>query len=99
MKKGELKKIILEVLSNTPKARDDDQYLTLCIWNRYFKSKMLTIPGDPLKKTYVALTDILVLPREDNVKRIRAVIQNDEGKFLPTTLAFLIQSSFRICLT
>ena len=39
---------------------------------------------DP-KNPKVGLVEIMKLPREDNVKRIRAIIQNEEGRFLPTT--------------
>lgn len=34
----------------------------------------------------VELGSIINLPREDNIKRIRAKIQNEEHKYLPTTL-------------
>lgn len=34
----------------------------------------------------VELKNIMDLPREDNVKRIRAKIQNEEKKYLPTSL-------------
>ena len=34
----------------------------------------------------VELKNIMDLPREDNVKRIRAKFQNEEKKYLPTTL-------------
>lgn len=33
----------------------------------------------------VQLKDIFDLPREDNIKRIRAKIQNEEHRYLPTT--------------
>lgn len=35
----------------------------------------------------IRLADIMDLPREDNIKRIRAVIQNEEKQFLPTSWA------------
>lgn len=37
-------------------------------------------------KPMVELGKIMELPREDNIKRIRAKIQNEEHKYLPTTL-------------
>lgn len=37
--------------------------------------------GEPM----IRLKDIMDLPREDHVKRIRAIIQNEEHKFLPTS--------------
>lgn len=82
MKKGELKKMILAVLKDEPKTRDSDQYLTLKIWVRFYPKRIdLTYPKNPK----VGFREIMDLPREDNVKRIRAVIQNDEGRFLPTS--------------
>ena len=33
---------------------------------------------------YIYLKDLFELPREDNIKRVRAKIQNEEHKFLPT---------------
>jgi len=81
--KGLLRKQIITILSNTPKARDSDQYLTLCIWNRFYPEKIITLPDGDLS---VKLKDIMLLPREDNIKRIRAIIQNEEKLFLPTSL-------------
>lgn len=37
-------------------------------------------------KPLIELGKIMDLPREDNIKRIRAKIQNEEHKYLPTTL-------------
>ena len=87
-----LRKHVLAVLEAVPKSRDSDQYLTLCIWNRYYPQYVREIevenPHDTNKSKVkmVALVDIMHLPREDNVKRIRAKIQNEEHKFLPTSL-------------
>lgn len=81
MKKQNLKLLIEEVLKEKPKARDSDQYLTLCIWNRYY-SELLFQHRDKLA---VTLENIMLLPREDNIKRIRCVIQNEENRFLPTS--------------
>lgn len=95
-KTSELTKQILEVLENTPASRDSDQYLTLCIWNRYYpryiKNEETVIDVVDGKEVtaivkYVALKDIMNLPREDNIKRIRAKIQNEQNKFLPTSWA------------
>lgn len=72
---------VLEVLESNEESRNSDQYLTLCIWNRYYPS---VIKRDADNKPYVYLRDVMELPREDNVKRIRAKIQNVQKKFLPT---------------
>jgi hypothetical protein len=86
-----LRKQVLEVLKNTPRSRDSDQYLTLCIWNRYYPQYIHEIVmrqngGEPKKVKLVSLSDIMLLPREDNVKRLRATIQNEDHLYLPTTL-------------
>jgi len=82
-KRNELKNKILAILKQYPQARDSDQWLTLQIWCTYYPSR---IKADENKKRYVYLRDVLDLPREDHIKRIRAIIQNEEGKYLPTTL-------------
>lgn len=74
---------VTEVLASTPKARDSDQYLTLVIWATYYKSRLFK---NEKGATSVQLADIMELPREDNVKRIRAKIQNEQHKYLPTSL-------------
>lgn len=71
----------MEVLETNPETRNSDQYLTLCIWNRYFPDLLFkNEKGEPC----VTLKNIMSLPKEDSIKRIRAVIQNTENKWLPT---------------
>lgn len=78
-----LKKQVKDTLEFYPKTRDSDQYLTLKIWVGYYKELLdLTDPENPK----VAFKDIMKLPREDNVKRIRAYFQNDLNLYLPTSL-------------
>ena len=73
-----LKSQVEFVLEHKPLARDNDITLTLHLWSFFYKSY--------ISDGKVALTDIYRLPREDNIKRIRAKIQNEEYRFLPTTL-------------
>lgn len=82
MKLDNLKEKVLAVLAETPQARDSDQYLTLCIWNRYYPECIKEIDG----VKHIALTDVMKMPREDSIKRHRAFIQNEERLFLPTKL-------------
>ncbi len=92
-RQSDIKKLrgaILEILKDYPKARDSDQWLTLKLWAVYFPSKMhqeLDEDGQPQGRKFVYLEDIMNLPREDNVKRLRAKIQNEEGLYLPTSWA------------
>jgi len=78
----DLKKKIEFILESNPKARNSDQYLTLCIWATYYPEYIFQ---DGRGKA-VLLENIMALPREDNVKRLRAKIQNEEHKWLPTTV-------------
>lgn len=80
-----LKKQVLKVLEKYPKARDSDVRLMLILWQMFYPSRIHKT--EPVNRPYVFLTDIMDLPREDNIKRVRAIIQNVENKFLPTSWA------------
>lgn len=67
-----------------PETRNSDIKLTNCIWFVYYKGLLFK---DNNGKWSVNLLNLYDLPREDNVKRIRARIQNEEMRFLPTILA------------
>lgn len=79
-----LKIAVLGCLQDYPKARDSDQYLTIMVWMRHFPSRIVELPDG---SKAVRLRDVMEMPREDTIKRVRAIIQNDEGKWLPTSLA------------
>lgn len=79
-----LKRQVLKTLEEVPETRDSDITLMLEIWKRYYPEKLVTGAAGTLA---VRLSDLYNLPREDNVKRIRAHFQNDQLKFLPTYLA------------
>lgn len=79
----ELKAKVFSILSDYPKSRDSDIWLTIKLWTVYYPTLIdRTDPENPKIK----LGDILHLPREDNVKRVRAKIQNEDGLFLPESL-------------
>ena len=82
-----LKSKIEYCLEKYPETRNSDVKLTNSIWVEYYRDRLKTIDG----KAYVALVDLYDMPREDNVKRIRAKIQNEENRFLPTTLEVVRQ--------
>jgi hypothetical protein len=75
-----LKIKILDILERVEKTRNDDIELMLHIWNVYHKDFLHYHDA----KIGVTFESIRILPRNDDIKRIRAVIQNEEGKFLPT---------------
>lgn len=77
-----LKDKILWILSEDEQSRNSDIRLTQMIWYKFHNSKIVEL-DDGTKA--IRLRDLFDLPREDNIKRIRAKIQNDEHKFLPTT--------------
>jgi hypothetical protein len=81
MKFKNLKEKILKTLSLYPETRDCDIELTTRIWKEYYPKKLKYREADA--RYYVALDDLLLIPREDHIKRIRAVIQNEEHKYLP----------------
>lgn len=68
-----LKQQVENLLRDTPQTRNDDVLLTLFVWQRYYGVEQT-----------IDVQDLFKLPREDNIKRIRATIQNDEGRYLPT---------------
>jgi len=80
--KVKLRDMVETVLKDVEETRNSDIKLTIAIWIKYYPDHVLnTSRGD---KTGIFLESLYKLPREDNVKRIRAKIQNDEKKYLPT---------------
>lgn len=72
--------MVESVLSDTPAARNSDIALTIEVWKRFYPQRMRARDG----RSYVALDDLYDLPREDNVKRTRAYLQNVRKLYLPT---------------
>lgn len=68
------------VLADDEPSRNSDIRLTQMIWWKYHRHSLLEQNGT----VYVDMKKLFDLPREDNIKRIRAKIQNVEKKFLPT---------------
>ena len=75
-----LKAQVEEVLRNEPETRNSDIKLTIAIWRRFYPAK---IKKGASGEEGVLLKDLFDLPREDNVKRVRAQF-NADGKFFPT---------------
>ena len=69
------------MLREVPETRNCDILLTIQIWQRYYP-EMIKTTKKGSKGIY--LDSLFTLPREDNVKRHRARIQNEEHKYLPT---------------
>lgn len=64
-------------------SRNSDIRLTQVIWWTYYRDSLKEIDN----VFYVSLGKLFELPREDNIKRIRAKIQNEERQYLPTNAA------------
>jgi len=80
--KTKLRDMVETVLKDNEEARNSDIKLTIAIWIKYYPDYVLdTSQGD---KSGIFLDALFILPREDNIKRIRAKIQNEEKKYLPT---------------
>jgi len=81
-----LDKQVRYCLETWPETRNDDIKLTQYLWYNFYKSK---VHLDDNGKGYIYMHDLFELPREDNIKRVRAKIQNEEHKFLPTDFAVM----------
>lgn len=78
-----LRNQVEKILELYPETRNSDIFLTVAIWKKYYSDKVHQGFQD---RDFVYLRDLLNLPREDNVKRIRAHIQNVQHRFLPTDI-------------
>lgn len=76
-----IKKMVEAVLEDVPETRNSDITLMIEIWKRYFPKY---IKNGASGETGVWLKDLYELPREDNIKRMRAFVQNNRGLWLPT---------------
>lgn len=70
-------KYILRII---PASRNSDITLTLEIWKRFYPS----LTFDTERGKAILIGNLFNLPREDNIKRVRARFQNVERKYLPT---------------
>lgn len=70
------------VLATEPQSRNSDITLTQEIWKKYHTESLIYHPNT--NEPFVKLSHLFDLPREDNIKRIRAKIQNEERRYLPT---------------
>lgn len=76
-----LKDQVADVLKTDPDSRNSDITLTIQIWKQFYP-KLLT--KDPTGILYAPLKNLYELPREDNIKRIRAKFQEEALKRIET---------------
>lgn len=74
------------ILSTNGDSRNSDITLTIALWRRFYPTKIHGIKNYSNDKVddAVMLKDLFELPREDNIKRVRAQFQNDKHLYLPT---------------
>lgn len=75
-----IKEMVEACLRNIPETRNSDVTLMIAVWKRYYPQRIVK-DGD--NEDYIWLSDLYDLPREDNIKRVRAQF-NSEGKYYPT---------------
>lgn len=68
------------ILKSDERSRNSDIRLTQVLWYTYHKEHFVMVAGH----WYIEVNAMFELPREDNIKRIRARIQNVEHEYLPT---------------
>ena len=81
MKIGHLKNQVLTILQEVPETRNSDTTLTIEIWKRFYSQFIKKGANGNLG---VWLEDLYKLPDQDDIKRLRAKIQNEEKHYLPT---------------
>jgi hypothetical protein len=73
-----------DILNRIPETRNSDKKLTWAVW-RYFYSIGMQITEE----------QFMDLPSQDSVKRIRAKLQNDDHRYLPTNLEIALKRGFK----
>lgn len=79
-----LKEKILYVLRKYPISRNSDKLLTVLIWKSYYSHHLYLAKDGHYYLNIDKYVDV-DMPNQDDVKRIRAVIQNKENSYLPTS--------------
>jgi hypothetical protein len=78
-----LKKTVETILRDCPNARNSDITLTLYVWHKLYPESIQSMDrgvsavGFRLESQYVFIEDLYWLPREDNIKRLRAKLQEE----------------------
>ena len=68
-------------LKDYPESRNSDVTLTIALWKKFYSAH---IKVTSTNEHGILLKSLYTLPSQDNVKRCRAMIQNDEHRLLPT---------------
>jgi len=85
MQKSTLKTVTKKVeycLREFDETRNSDIELTIRLWKEFYPKYIKTGKNG---EEGIWLKDLFDLPREEHIRRIRAKIQNDLGKYIPTS--------------
>ena len=82
--RNDLRKQVETCLHHYPEARDSDVTLMIKVWEHFYPKH---IKQGATGERGIWLKDLYDLPREDNIKRVRDIIQNVLGRYLPTSWA------------
>lgn len=78
-----LKSKVEFILEKHPESRNSDKVLTILLWKEFCIDY---IRVDDRGRDWLYLDNIMELPSQDGIKRVRADIQNVDKRFLPTSL-------------
>lgn len=79
-----LRSQVEQTLECYPETRNSDIALTIQIWHSFYSS-YLQLDNRGKEYASIQLLFLYELPREDNIRRLRAQIQNQEKEYLPTS--------------
>jgi len=88
-KQSKLKEQIGIILREYPDSRNSDVTLMIILWERFYPHYILENKATGDKG--INIKSLYDLPREDHIKRYRAVFQNVDNKYLPTSLEVVKQ--------
>lgn len=77
-----LKKQVEYIMRKFPETRNSDILLMIELWKEYHPSYIKKGSSGELG---IWLVDLYKLPTQESIKRVRAIIQNVEGRMLPTS--------------
>jgi len=78
---------VQSILGMFPETRNSDIKLTQKLWSYYFPQFMVNNPNGEM----IFIRDLFELPSQDDIKRIRAKIQNEQRRYLPTDIKIMIK--------
>lgn len=78
-----IKAKVRKILEDYPKSRDSDIYLTAVYWQKHFPSRVFKNEENGHK--FVYLKDLKDLTKQSDISRLRQVVQNVDGEFLPNS--------------